>query len=258
MHPGNRANVTDMIRVGIGGWTYEPWRTTFFPKGTAKTKELNYASRQVTTIEINGTYYRTQKPDTFRKWADDVPDDFVFAVKAIQFATNRKVLAEGAKSVEFFLNSGLTELKSKLGPILWQFMPTKKFEEEDFAGFLALLPAELNGVALRHALEVRHESFTDPAFAKLAKKHGVAIVYADSPKFPKIEEPTADFAYARLMGTESKIETGYSPKAIKGWADKAHEWEGAGKKKRDVFVYMISGAKERAPAAAMALLKELK
>jgi uncharacterized protein YecE (DUF72 family) len=248
-----------MIRVGIGGWTFEPWRTTFFPKGTPKTKELHYASRQVTSIEVNGTYYNTQKPSSFKKWHDETPDDFVFSVKAIRFATNRKVLAEAGDSISRFLNSGLSELKTKLGPVLWQFMPTKKFDEVDFGAFLALLPKELDGLPLRHVVDVRHESFAAPEFAKLCKKHNVAIVYTHSDKYLGFDEPTADFAYARLMGTDSKIETGYAPKAIKGWAEKVHAWEKAGgKKKRDVFVYMISGAKERAPAAAMALLKELK
>jgi uncharacterized protein YecE (DUF72 family) len=248
-----------MIRVGIGGWTFEPWRTTFFPKGTPKTKELHYASRQLTTIEINGTYYSTQKPTSFKKWHDETPDDFIFSVKANRFCTNRRVLAEAKPSIDHFINSGLTELKTKLGPILWQFMPTKKLDVEDFTAFLALLPKEVGGLPLRHAIDVRHESFGTPEFAALCKKHNVAIVYTHSPKFPPFDQATADFVYARLMGTESKIETGYAPKAIKGWAGKTHEWEkGTGKKKRDVFVYMISGAKERAPAAAMALLKELK
>jgi uncharacterized protein YecE (DUF72 family) len=248
-----------MIRVGIGGWTFEPWRTTFFPKGTPKTKELHYASRQLTTIEINGTYYSTQKPASFRKWHDETPENFIFSVKANRFCTNRRVLAEAKSSVDHFINSGLTELKAKLGPILWQFMPTKKLDLDDFAAFLALLPKEVGGLALRHAVEVRHESFGTAEFAALCKKHNAAIVYTHSPKFPPFDETTADFVYARLMGTEAKIETGYAPKAIKGWAEKARTWEkGAARKKRDVFVYMISGAKERAPAAAMALLKELK
>jgi uncharacterized protein YecE (DUF72 family) len=246
-----------MIRVGIGGWTFEPWRGAFYPKGTAKARELAYASRAVTTIEINGTFYSTFKPDTFKRWADETPDNFVFSLKANRFAVNRKVLRDAGPSIERFLTSGLSELKSKLGPILWQMAPTKRFDAEDFAGFLALLPKSVDGMKLRHALEVRHEGFRDPTFTALAKKAGAAIVFADSEKYPAIDEATADFVYARLQRAEEKHATGYSTAAIKNWAAKAHAWEGGGKNRRDVFVYMINGAKVRAPAAAMALLKVL-
>ena len=261
-----------MIRVGIGGWTFEPWRGgAFYPKGLAKTRELAFASQNVTTIEINATYHRTQSPHSFRKWAADTPDDFIFAVKASRFATNRRVLAEGGASIEQFLSSGITELGKKLGPILWQFAPTKKFDHKDFEDFLALLPNERKGVRLRHALEVRHESFMNPEFVQLARKFGAAIVIADSAKYPLISDATADFAYARLQRTNANVATGYTTAEIKTWSARAREWE-AGKtgddlpvispakaeKKRDVFVYMISGAKERAPAAAMAMLSQLK
>jgi uncharacterized protein YecE (DUF72 family) len=246
-----------MIRVGIGGWTFEPWRGVFYPKGMPKTRELHYASRAVTAIEINGTFYSTFKPDTFKKWADETPDDFMFAVKANRFAVNRKVLSEAGPSIERFLSSGLSELKSKLGPILWQMAPTKKFDAEDFAGFLSLLPKTLDGLKLRHALEARHESFRAHDFVRLAKEAGAAIVYADSAKYPAIDEACADFAYARLMRAEEKYATGYKPADIKRWAAQARKWEGGGKKKRDVFVLMINGAKLRAPAAAAALLKAL-
>jgi uncharacterized protein YecE (DUF72 family) len=260
-----------MIRVGIGGWTYEPWRGTFFPDKLAQTKELEYASRQVTSIEINGTYYRTQQPSTYAKWAAETPDDFVFAVKALRFCTNRKVLAEAGESVGKFLDSGLVELGDKLGPILWQFMPTKKFDAADFGGFLDLLPDEVGGRRLRHALEVRHDSFRDPAFVELARKRGAAIVFADSAHYPVLADVTADFVYARLENCQEEVETGYTDAELDRWAEVAKTWEKGGAPEglayvdpappkaqaRDAFVYMIAGAKVRAPAAAKALLERL-
>jgi uncharacterized protein YecE (DUF72 family) len=258
-----------MIRVGIGGWSFAPWRETFYPKDVSKAQELHYASRALTTIEINATYYRHQSPKTFARWREETPDDFVFSVKANRFATNRAILAEAGDSVARFVGSGITELGPKLGPILWQFAPTKKFNPEDFGAFLALLPKTHAGSALKHALEIRNESFCDPAFVALARKHDAAIVFADSEKYPAIADVTADFTYARLQGTQSGVKTGYSSAALKKWAQAAKAWSAGGiaddlpryetkapsKKKRDVFVYMISGAKERAPAAAMALIE---
>jgi uncharacterized protein YecE (DUF72 family) len=259
------------IRVGVGGWTYEPWRGVFFPDGLAHARELGYASRHLTAIEINGTYYRTQSPSTFAKWAAETPDDFAFAVKALRFTTNRKVLAEAGESVGKFLGSGLTELGAKLGPILWQFAPTKRFDEPDFAAFLDLLPEQQDGVRLRHAVEVRHDSFRDPAFVALLRKHGVAGVFADSDTFPAIPDPTADFVYARLQQTREDEATGYSPAELDRWAEVARAWAagaapeglayvappGPAAAARDVFVFMISGAKVRAPAAAMALIERV-
>jgi uncharacterized protein YecE (DUF72 family) len=259
-----------MIRAGIGGWTFEPWRGVFFPKGTAQTKELQYASRQVTSIEVNGTYYSTFKPNTFQKWFAEVPDDFVFALKANKFCTNRRVLAEAKPSIDRFLESGVTELKHKLGPIVWQFMPTKQFDAADFEGFLERLPASFANTKLRHAVEVRHASFATKAFVALAAKHNVAIVFAHAEKFPAIPDATSDFVYARLMEAQEDVPTGYKPAAIKTWALAARAWEAGGlpkgmsplgkaaaKKKRDVFVYFIAGAKVRNPAAAMEFLKVL-
>lgn len=242
------------IRVGIGGWTFEPWRGVFYPPKHPHAKELDFASRAVTAIEINGTYYSGFKPDTFRRWRDAVPDDFMFSVKASRYSTNRKVLADGADSVARFLGQGLSELGDMLGPILWQFMPTKRFDADDFAGFLALLPKQIDGVPLRHALEPRHESFADPRFIAMAGDIGAAIVFADEPDFPLIDERTADFTYARLQCAEEAIETGYSDKALDAWAVRAKRWAEGG---RDVFVFMINGAKVRAPAGAQALLARL-
>jgi len=260
-----------MIRVGIGGWVFKPWRGTFYPKGMPQAQELSYASRHLTSIEINGTFYRTQKPDSFRKWADETPDDFVFSLKGPQFATNRRVLAEGGSSIDRFFTSGVLELKSKLGPILWQMAPAKKFDPDDFAAFLALLPQKLDGRPIRNVVEVRHESFLTPAFIALLRKFSVAVVLVESAKHPMIADVTGDFVYLRLQGTSEKIKTGYAAAALDAWAKRSREWEkgGApddlatiagkpGKAKRDVFVYMISGAKERAPAAAMALIERLK
>lgn len=260
-----------MIRVGIGGWTFEPWRGTFYPAGLPQKRELEHASRAVTTIEINGTFYRNQNPATFRSWASQVPDDFVFAVKAPRIAVIRKQLSDGAESIERFLKSGITELGDKLGPILWQLAHNKKYDPEDIAGFLALLPPEQDGRKLRHALEVRHETFKDPSLIALARKHKVAIVMAESDDYPQIADLSADFVYARLQRSREDEAAGYPAKEIKEWVKRAKEWE-AGEapkglnyvadaakavKNRDVFLYFISGAKQHNPAAAMATIKEL-
>ena len=241
------------IRVGIGGWDFDPWRGTFYPEGLAKAKQLRFATEQLTAIEINSTYYSSQKPATFANWAKAAPDGFQFAVKASRFATNRKVLAEAAESVSRFLNQGIIELGDRLGPILWQFMATKKFDPDDFAGFLDLLPERQDGIRVRHALEVRHESFDDPAFFAMAKKANAAIVFADSDNFPEIEELTADFTYARLQRCAEEVPTGYEGPALDKWAERARGWQERG----DVFVFFISGAKVRAPGAAMALQQRL-
>jgi len=241
------------VRVGIGGWTFEPWRGVFYPPGLAHKRELEFASRTLTSIEINGTYYSTFKPDSWRKWREETPDGFVFAVKASRFCTNRKVLAEAGASIERFVAQGLTELGDKLGPINWQFAATKKFEPEDFTAFLTLLPRQRDGVALRHALEVRHPSFACPAFYDLARGHGAAIVYAEEETFPKIDQPTADFTYARLMASREDLETGVTEQDLKRTAKQARSWS----KRGDVFVYFIGGAKVRNPAAAQSLMRTL-
>ncbi len=254
--------------IGVGGWTYEPWRDNFYPKGLPHARELEYAAQHLTAIEINGTYYRTQSQDSWVKWRDAVPEGFVFAVKASRFCTNRKLLAEAGESIGKFLGQGLSELGPKLGPILWQFMPTKKFDPADFAGFLALLPAAQDGVTLRHAVEVRHESFVCAEFVDLAARHGVAIVFADHAEYPCIADITAPFVYARLQQSRAEVPTGYDDKELDRWASVIDGWrEGsvpnglpyAGKQEtpvapRDVFAFVISGAKERAPAAAQALI----
>ena len=239
--------------VGIGGWTFELWRGTFYPEGLKQKDELAYAASHLTAIEINGTYYSTFKPESFRKWADAAPEGFKFTVKASRFCTNRKVLAEGGESVQRFVNQGLVELGDKLGPILWQFMPTKKFDADDFGAFLALLPSAVDGVPLRHAVEVRHESFRDPAFPALAKAANVAIVHADHAEYPLIEADTADFTYARLMRSQEQEISGYAPAALDDWAGTARSWE----KRGDVFAFFISGVKVRNPAAAQALIARL-
>lgn len=244
------------IRVGVGGWTFEPWRGVFYPEGLPHRRELEFASRALSTIEINGTYYSTFKPDSWAKWRDETPDGFVFSVKASRYCTNRKVLASMGESMERFLGQGLTALGDKLGPINWQFMGTKRFEPEDLEAFLKLLPAERDGVRLRHALEVRNASFGDPRFVDLARRHGVAIVYgldAEEPGWPVIDEPTAAFTYARLMTSREDLDAGVTPEDLAGFAAQAKAWAARG----EVFAYFISGAKVRNPAAARALMREL-
>jgi len=262
---------TGRIRIGIGGWTYEPWRGTFYPDDLTQKRELEFASRQLTSIEINGTFYGAQKPETFAKWRDETPDDFVFSLKAPRFATNREVLADAGRTVARFFAGGVLELKDKLGPINWQLLPTKKFDPADFEGFLKLLPKEQSGRALRHVVEVRHQSFRSPDFIALAREHGVAVVIAGDSRYPQIADATAPFVYARIMGTKETAALGYSDAALDVWAARARAWASgaavdgldcveppqADGKARDVYIYVISGHKVRNPAAAMALIRRV-
>lgn len=255
------------IRIGTGGWVFEPWRGTFFPEGLSQKKELEYASRKLTSIEINSTYYGSQKPETFAKWREDTPEGFVFAVKGIRYATNRRVLAEAGESIEKFLTSGVTELKDRLGPLNWQFMATKKFDPEDFEGFFKLLPKTLDGLTLRHAVEVRHLSFKTPEFIDMARHYNVAVVSAFDEDFPEIGDLTSDFAYLRLMETKEAEPLGYPVPVLEDWAGRLKTLSTghvpnsincvgprSDGKPRDVFAYVISGDKVKNPFAAQALI----
>ncbi len=260
------------VRVGIGGWTFEPWRGPFYPPGLPQKRELEYASRRVTSIEINGTYYGTQKPESFIRWREETPDGFVFSLKGPRFTTNRRVLAEAGASVERFLSSGVLELKEKLGPINWQLAPTKQFDPEDFEAFLKVLPAQVDGHKLRHVVEVRHASFVRPAFIALLRAYGIGTVVTDHAIYPAIHDPTASFVYARLQRASEQEDIGYPADSLRQWAERARGWA-AGKapadltliaeperkppRSRDVFIYMINGFKPKAPAAAMALIERL-
>jgi uncharacterized protein YecE (DUF72 family) len=261
------------IRVGIGGWTYAPWRGVFFPVGLPHAKELEYASTRLTSIEINGTFYRTPSPATFRKWARQVPDAFVFSVKGPRFVTHRRELSEAGDSIKRFFDSGVLELGDRLGPILWQFAPTKRFDERDFGRFMELLPRELAGRSIRHVVEVRHDSFCSPVFVALLRRVSIAVVFADHATYPAIADVTGDFIYARLQKGQDTIKTGYPPRALDEWANRLRTWAEGGepddlpridrhyrlpRKPRDVFTYFIHEGKVRAPAAAMALLERLK
>lgn len=259
------------IRVGIGGWTFERWRGDFYPDGLTQKRELEYASRQLTPIEVNGTFYGSQKPETFAKWHDETPEDFVFALKGPRFTTNRRVLAEAGESVARFIGSGVLELKHKLGPINWQFAATKTFDPDDFEAFLKLLPREAGGRTIRHAAEVRHDSFRTPEFVDMARRHKVAVVVAGDSDYPQIADPTTSFVYARIMGANEAHPLGYAPKALDAWAERARIYAAGGvpedlavigdpprAEPRDVFLYVISGHKVRNPAAAMALIERLR
>jgi uncharacterized protein YecE (DUF72 family) len=263
--------VTGAIRIGVGGWTYAPWRGPFYPSDLSQKRELEYASRQLTSIEINGTYYGSQKPASFAKWRDETPDDFVFSVKAPRYAMNRSVLAEAGSTIGRFLAGGVMELQHKLGAINWQFLPTKKFEPADFGAFLKLLPREAAGRALRHVVEVRHDSFRTPDFIALVREYGIGVVIAGDSPYPQIADATAPFVYARIMGTQSKEETGYSDAALNLWASRARALASGAAPEglqcvapqradgvpRDVYLYVISGHKVHNPAAAMSLLRRL-
>jgi uncharacterized protein YecE (DUF72 family) len=242
------------IRVGIGGWVFPPWRGAFYPAGLRQAEELAYASRHVSAIEINGTFYRIQTPASFRKWRNETPDDFVFSLKAPRFLTHRSELASAAPYMARFFASGLLDLGNKLGPILWQFAPTKQFDAADLAAFLKLLPREIEGRALCHVIEARHKSFAAPAFIDLLREHGVALARVDDAHYPEFAEATADFAYLRLRRCTEAETAGYTPDALDRWAEQAKNWAAEGS---DVFLYFINGAKVRAPAAAQALIRRL-
>jgi len=256
------------IYIGVGGWTFEPWRGVFYPEKLAQAKELQYAASKLTSIEINGTYYGSQKPESFRKWASEVPDGFVFSVKGPRFATNRRVLAEAGDSIKRFYDSGVLELGDRLGPVLWQFAPTKKFDEADFGKFLELLPRKFDGHGLRHVVEVRHDSFRAPDFVALLRKFETPVVFAEHGKYPAIADVVGDFVYARLQKGNDEIKTCYPPKELDAWAGRLQLWAKGGepgdlprvdsasakKTPRDVFAYVIHEGKIRAPAGAMELI----
>ena len=242
------------IRTGIGGWTYPDWRKgNFYPEGLVQKRELEWASRQLGAIEINGTYHSLQKPESFRKWREATPEGFVFAVKGSSYISNRKVLADTGEAMVKFFGQGLEELGDKLGPILWQLMATKRFEADDIAAFFALLPRELKGVPLRYAIEAGHESFACSEFIEIARKAGVAVVYLEQEGRARIAERTAEFAYLRCKNLVSAQPTGYSPEDIERIGKLCREWGEQG----EVFAFMINGAKERAPVAAKALADAL-
>jgi len=281
-----------IVRVGISGWTYGPWRGTFYPAGLLHSDELSYASRQVDTIEINGTFYGLQRPDAFARWFDETPEEFVFAVKGPRFVTHIRRLREVETPLANFFASGVLRLEEKLGPLLWQFPPSFRFSTERLDHFFSLLPRDTEAAAalaehrsewlaerawakttqrreLRHAIEIRHPSFLDPAFIGLLRRHRVALVFADSVAWPYAEDLTGDFVYLRLHGSEELYASGYSDEALDHWAARIKLWaEGlepndarriipdadpAGQIPRDVYAYFDNDAKVRAPVDARAL-----
>lgn len=239
------------IRIGIGGWTYEPWRGTFYPDGLPQRRELEYAARALGTIEINATFYGRQSPKSWENWAGSVPDGFQFSIKGSRYVVTRPKLADAGEGIGNFLAQGMTALGSKLGPILWMLAARRKFDREDIAAFLKLLPRKYDGIPLRHVIEPRHESFRDESFFDLCRGHGVAVVYGDDDEFPLLDADTADFRYARLQRMKEEVPTGYDGKSLDRFAGLVRGWE------KDSYVFMINGAKVRAPSAAMALQDRL-
>jgi uncharacterized protein YecE (DUF72 family) len=243
------------VRVGIGGWSYAPWRGTFYPTGLPHARELEYAAQQFGAIEINGTFYSRQARSTWEKWAAAVPDGFQFAIKGSRYCVTRPNMADAGEGIGNFLAQGMDALGPKLGPLLWMLAARRKFDHEDIAAFLKLLPAKLNGIPLRHVIEPRHESFRDPRFFDLCREHDVAIVFGDDDEFPCIDADTASFAYARLQRMREEVAAGYDAPALDAFAARARRWQADG---RDAYLFMINGAKIRAPAAALALQKRLR
>jgi len=259
------------IRCGIGGWTFEPWRGVFYPEKLSQKRELEYASRQLTALEINGTYYSSFKPDSWAKWRESTPPGFKFAVKASRFCVNRKKLTDAKPSMDIFFAQGIEELQDRLGPILWQYMATKKFDYDDFAGFFDILPKSLNGIQLKHVIEVRNGTFADPKFIGLCRDHNLAICNSENDNYPFIADVTADFAYLRLISASDDIPTGYSPADLDLWAGRLKAYAQGGvpadftpidrtglpEAPRDVYAFVIHEGKVRAPAAAMELIKRV-
>lgn len=243
------------IRIGIGGWTYPPWRGVFYPDKLPQTKELEYASNALTAIEINATFYGRQSPKSWEKWEKIAPKGFQFAVKGSRYCVMRSKLAEAGEGLSGFLAQGFAALGPKLGPILWQFTPRRSFDKDDISAFIDLLPDKLDGMPLRHAIEPRHESFRDDKFFELCRARNVAVVLEDSDEYPTVEADTADFVYARLQRMSESIATGYDEAALGAFAAKARGWQKEG---RDAYIFLINGAKIRAPAAALALQEQLR
>ena len=243
------------IRIGIGGWTYPPWRGTFYPAKLPQSKELEYASHALTAIEINATFYGRQKPKSWEAWEKVAPEGFQFAIKGSRFCVMRSKLAETGEGLNGFFAQGFSALGPKLGPILWQFASRRKFDRDDIAAFIDLLPEKLDGISLRHAIEPRHDSFNDDKFFELCRARNIAVVFEDSDEYPCVEADTADFAYARLQRMSEDVEAGYGDAALDGFAARARKWA---KNDRDAYIFMINGAKVRAPAAALALQEWLR
>lgn len=242
------------IRIGIGGWTYPPWRGTFYPPDLPQQRELDYASRQFGAIEINATFYGRQSAKSWQGWAETVPEGFQFTVKGSRYCVTRPKLSEAGEGLGLYFAQGMAALGTRLGPVLWTLAARRQFDRDDIAGFFELLPSELEGVPLRHAIEPRHDSFRDEAFFKLCRQHDVAVVFGDDEDFPCIDADTASFAYARLQCMRADVETGYPPEKLDSFAQRVNRWAGEG---RDTYVFMINGAKLRAPAAALALHERL-
>ena len=243
------------IRVGIGGWTYPPWRGTFYPDKLPHSKELEYAARQFGAIEINATFYGRQSPKSWAAWAKVVPDGFQFAIKGSRYIVTRPKLADAGEGLGVYFAQGMSALGQKLGPVLWMLAARRKFDREDIAAFFELLPAKLDGIPLRHVVEPRHESFRDEAFFALCRDHNVAVVFGDDDEFPCIDAATASFAYARLQRMREEVPTGYDGAALDGFAKRARHWTTDG---REAYVFLINGAKVRAPSAALALQERLR
>jgi uncharacterized protein YecE (DUF72 family) len=241
-------------RIGIGGWTYEPWRGTFYPDGLPQKRELEHAAQMLGAIEINATFYGRQSPKSWENWAIAVPDGFQFSIKGSRYVVTRPKLADAGEGIGNFLAQGLLALGDRLGPILWMLAKHRQFDREDIAAFLDLLPSKLDGIPLRHVIEPRHETFRDEAFFRLCSDHDVAIVYGDDDEFPLLDADTAGFRYARLQRMHEEVTTGYDDKALDGFASLAKAWAKAG---RDNYIFMINGAKVRAPAAALSLQERL-
>lgn len=243
------------VRIGIGGWTYPPWRGVFYPDKLPRAKELEFASQAMSAIEINATFYGRQKPASWQNWEKVAPDGFQFAVKGSRFCVMKTKLCEAGEGLAGFFAQGFAALGPKLGPMLWQFASRRKFDRDDVAGFIDLLPDQVEGVKLRHAIEPRNESFRDEKFVDLCLARNIAIVFEDSDDYPCIDADTADFAYARLQRMNEDVETGYDEAALDAFAERARAWRNAG---RDAYIFMINGAKVRAPAAALALQERLR
>lgn len=268
---GSGVPAVDGIRIGVGGWTYAPWRHSFYPEGLVARRELEYASRRFSTIEINGTFYGSRRASEYAQWRTQTPPGFVFSVKAPQHITQRGPLARCGKAAWAFLNGGLAELGDRLGPVLWHMPPSRVFDADDLGAFLDLLPRTLDGRPLRHVIEPTHPSFVDPRYVEVARAFGAGTVYTDSPEQPAIADVTGRVVYARLMRSRVDAGEGYEPGEIDAWLDRVRTWARGGEPddlsriaeppaahgEREVYVYFIGGAKQRNPAAAMGMISRL-